>query len=983
MTSTPWTAADYHPILGSGAGKLASSAVAPLVAYAQGCSTVTEDTLPALLKSYGIDRRSAQGKQVVGSVSSGDSLLMPWTTAADAAAYWASVSMLSQAGALLPVPDFSALQLRPSVPVLVKNKPMKYINLAGAPTVIGVHPSTPSGWLTGTCDDIWVAEGLIKGMSVITAMLLDGGVDPKDLLVRNGEDVHAGRVRLRDMLDGLSEGSRRLVVSIVGVGNWHSHPEWNAISVRDRDVMIALDGDIDTNVEVAKQARQLFAFLEQRNGRPKILRLADLEAYTPKAGVDDLLARGVTLDDIVATATTDLPSTSSVASTSGWRMNEKTLCTEKRVVDEDGSVRWETMYPYVARVLRSLRPRFLTPEEVATGRLTADNMLPAGNSEITVEFEWKQADGTTASYPITGNQNMLFITPDRWMNPPVSAIMPGRPLGPEPGMFPPTHKEFLAAMQAYRAGETIYRPAWEQMGWVPTPDGMPVFVAGRCAAGADGMVSSDIAMCGIDSDDLAGWDDYGFQMPADAAQAKQAMMDVLDIYLPKESADRVWTNTSHAALVLAAALRPVIPVASRVPVYMSGGSGLGKTWTAATIMAFWQGEPATWTDRHLPGSAKDTATATEIAVARTPIWVTDDISPNGADINTQRRMEGMIEDLIRNIHNGASKRRSTRSLGSAHTFTPMSLLILTAEQPSTLPSIRNRTLHIHAERGFLNPSSVPTDRLDEMSTMTSEQSMVTGWAIKYLAQQAVDIGSWRKLIETWRAEIKTSEDIMKKTVDSAGGSKRQLSLVADISIGLVLWQQIASDLKLPVEYLRRLAEAYGSLNRVAQDRIGDNQEAAISAVFVDKLAAVLSSRQAHIRVLGSPEVPIKDNEHGWGDRAGIVNDRLGWSFPGTGEPPRPNGPSIGYIIHDKDVPYILFEKDAAYKAVTRFEPGLAGHQSSAIWQEVHRAGISAVDRWKRKQARSGSLSVVQRVTLHGVTVEGIVIPVKTIMGWDD
>ena len=37
MTSTPWTAADYHPILGSGAGKLASSAVAPLVAYAQGC----------------------------------------------------------------------------------------------------------------------------------------------------------------------------------------------------------------------------------------------------------------------------------------------------------------------------------------------------------------------------------------------------------------------------------------------------------------------------------------------------------------------------------------------------------------------------------------------------------------------------------------------------------------------------------------------------------------------------------------------------------------------------------------------------------------------------------------------------------------------------------------------------------------------------------------------------------------------------------
>ena len=107
MTSTPWTAADYHPILGSGAGKLASSAVAPLVAYAQGCSTVTEGTLPALLKSYGIDRRSAQGKQVVGSVSSGDSLLMPWTTAADAAAYWASVSMLSQAGALLPVPDFS------------------------------------------------------------------------------------------------------------------------------------------------------------------------------------------------------------------------------------------------------------------------------------------------------------------------------------------------------------------------------------------------------------------------------------------------------------------------------------------------------------------------------------------------------------------------------------------------------------------------------------------------------------------------------------------------------------------------------------------------------------------------------------------------------------------------------------------------------------------------------------------------------------
>ena len=56
---------------------------------------------------------------------------------------------------------------------------------------------------------------------------------------------------------------------------------------------------------------------------------------------------------------------------------------------------------------------------------------------------------------------------------------------------------------------------------------------------------------------------------------------------------------------------------------------------------------------------------------------------------------------------------------------------------------------------------------------------------------------------------------------------------------------------------------------------------------------------------------------------------------------------------------------------------------SVVLAFVHRAGISAVDRWKRKQARSGSLSVVQRVTLHGVTVEGIIIPVKTIMGWDD
>ena len=73
-----WLPGDYAPVVtGSGAEKLADSAVAPLVAAARGYWTVREDNLAKSVAQMGVKLSTKQGKRFAAACRDIDSMVMP------------------------------------------------------------------------------------------------------------------------------------------------------------------------------------------------------------------------------------------------------------------------------------------------------------------------------------------------------------------------------------------------------------------------------------------------------------------------------------------------------------------------------------------------------------------------------------------------------------------------------------------------------------------------------------------------------------------------------------------------------------------------------------------------------------------------------------------------------------------------------------------------------------------------------------------
>lgn len=979
-----WSPADYAPIVGEGAVKLYASAVAPLVAYAQGLTTITGANVAAFNASIGRDGRS--GRALIAACATGDAMAMPWHTPGDVVGYWASRNLARAHGMPAAPARVSSWQIRPhssSLRVDRKGKPEgKYLVLSNLSSVLCVHPATPTSWLSSTPATIALTEGLIKALSLTTAFLIEAGIDSDDLMIDPGEDIHAARDRLSALMDTIEPERRFLVIGMVGVGNWHQNPEWNAVDVRNRTFYVALDGDIETNPAVARQAGQLHQYLTSgsRNADAKMIHLASTAGYQPKDGIDDVLARGIPLHDLLAAATTDFPPPNPPGTEGRWRMNETTLTTQKFEPNPDGDGgRWLDVYPYVARVSEVVRPRFVTPQETITGTTTPRSELDQAACTVTVEFAWLRGQ-EIVTRKLHGNQNMLWTVPDRWTAPQVGVVMPTEHFGPDPLAFPPTHKEFTGAMMGYRDSERVYRTAWQQMGWLPMDDGCPVMAMGDVVIGANGLVDPDSVHLGIDDSVMSGWRSFGMILPGDDDDARSAVRATLNTYFPEQPEDYVWTDPRNAAIALAAGLRPVVPVRCASPLYITGGTNLGKSYTSAAIMAFWQPTGGVWTPNRLPGSAKDTQTAQEMMLARSPIWVTDDVAPNGHDTQAQRRTESAVDEMLRAVHNGHGRLRATSSLGSAQVFKPIALLVVSAEQSTEVPSILNRVVPMRVARGFLNPSRVPTDRLDRVSSQ-GIQATVTGYAVRMMARRIAANG-WAATRQEWQRRMDDNAASVSAQMDVAGGSQRPANVVADLMLGLDVLSDVIADLGMEDEFGDRLSALYAAFDTIANDGASTAQSYSLGTIFLSRLRSVLSAHGAHIGTpSGSPGAPMPVGPDRWGQRAETVNTLLGWTPNPDG--PRPGGKRIGVLVFKDGEPAIVFDKTAAYQvAVQGHTDALSASRDTAAWEGIHREGLSS-PRWGRKQQGNGQPSILQRVSVGGVSVTGIVIELATLLDVDD
>lgn len=152
-----------------------------------------------------------------------------------------------------------------------RGRPRKYELPQGRPAVLDVHPRNRDRVADPTVP-LWITEGVKKG----------------DCLTSHGQ----------------------CVVTLSGVFNWRNGHgtlgDWEDIPLRGRTVIIAFDADAKSNRNVARAMRRLGAWLRSKGAKVLYVVCPELED-SPKTGVDDFLAAGGTVEQLLAVAKTTPP----------------------------------------------------------------------------------------------------------------------------------------------------------------------------------------------------------------------------------------------------------------------------------------------------------------------------------------------------------------------------------------------------------------------------------------------------------------------------------------------------------------------------------------------------------------------------------------------------------------------------------------------------------------------------------------------------
>jgi len=160
-------------------------------------------------------------------------------------------------------------QMRPDKPrQFTDGRKGKYELPKGDHLILDVHPRVQP-LLGDPHIPLWVTEGIPKGDALVThgacAIALIGVRGIK------GSNAHGGKVLL---------------------------PDWDYIALNGREVLVVFDSDIYHKPEVDTALKALYAFLRHREAIPRLVHWPE-EYRTTKWGVDDFLAQGHTLEDLL------------------------------------------------------------------------------------------------------------------------------------------------------------------------------------------------------------------------------------------------------------------------------------------------------------------------------------------------------------------------------------------------------------------------------------------------------------------------------------------------------------------------------------------------------------------------------------------------------------------------------------------------------------------------------------------------------------
>lgn len=1020
MTSSRahWTPLDYtDTVQGSGGAKLADSQVAPLVAQARGYLGVDTD---AEAKRVADESRVGEPRKVTNRLKmmlrgGEDFMTIPWFR----------FDRVMERGIAVQA---AATQVRPSSPLTnAQGKIAKYEMLAGSSSPVDAHPATPAIWLADAPTYL-ITEGVIKGDAALTAQLLASGVDPAQLAHDPALDAAGARVKLQQIMLGVPAGSRVAVLSFVGVANWHQNVEWASLSLKDRDVLVAFDGDLHKNLNVWRQADKLWNFLtDSKHAHPKYLDLGGMDANAQKLaagvdpdkklGVDDYLAEVGSWKDLLKLTEEALPP--QPERTIEYRVGDV-------VVDEDDTrtleyvsvesptggktTMWSEVLPFGGRVKHVSSLRVLNDTMVRHGSITPGAVTESVRGECVIEISWMDELGNKITREVTGPRVLLETVPSDWTRKGANIhadiqLLPAWPPRMAAG------DKFLRAIKANRMDDQNILHGWDTMGYVPTSSGNPVYVVGEQSLGAT-QDDERNNRPGVTEEIMPMASSYGvadnYWELKESGRLDEWRQQVADDFREVSRLfllDSHWLDKEVGATLMLAALRPTIPGDSRLNIFISGGPSTGKTWAASFMMGFWQRNAGTWSDDNLPGQANDTMAAREHCLARTPLFIVDDLAPSISRQESERQ-ESAMDQSLRARHNSSGKRRGTADGDQRAVAHPRAVQVVTAENRRDVLSIAQRIIELKLSSNRVNPgdrgaliSAMTRDPRNPMGRLTA--AMIRLWTNLDLSETLLAYqvpGMDPSELRTWAGKMRltlSALELAKEEIQIPlkhqygipdGVSARRAIMVAellftlDVLQALATWAGVGADEPEMSVFLAPASDPTsirGALVRMAAADLTELKGRSVASRLMDAVRLLLESGKAYL------ESPALDGARPVADtpKADLYNRLAGWHNDPRAGTWVPQGVSIGYLGHaaveseDGDDLVAHLNPAETFRLAQQYYPSLvpAGQKSSDSWQQVweeqggalmspaHRKPSDGVTTKTRLHARrSGDAHVVNR-----------------------
>lgn len=986
-----------YPFMGaksSGGDKLASSAVAPLVASARGYFTATEDTFDQNVKDMRLGRKNSyRANQLAQAIGTSDAMVMPWYIASDVASEAQENSF----------PQPTTFQLRPRGAVMgADGKPMKYINLAQTSTVLDIHPATPASWIQHP-DRIVFTEGLMKADSALTALLADLGVDITFDEDADHNEREAAAFALRSAMEKVPAGQRTLIVAFVGVGNWSSNFEWTSLNIRNTEVFIAFDADVATNYQVWNQANKLFTYLEEnkKTKPPKLVILPD-DTDGGKMGIDDFFAQGGTWSDMLDESTDKLPERPPKSDTDElpgtWRANNDTYNTEELVATDQGGMVWRPVVPLIGRVISIETRRSPSDEEVRSGVMEAiptDRAVP--DAQVEIEVSWLDQETNTQVHTaiVSGPQSILVTSPKDWNR--QDAKIPVN-LAMNPNWPPEQPEKWLKATKANNEGKDVTALVrWTSMGWAPRTGNAPHFIVGDQSIDVDGIHTEYYE--GVSEDDLDGASDFGVcqYSDEDMKNYKEAVArDIVDV-VKGYTVDGPWNSENgydYGPTILCLGLRPTIPIPTSVVAWFAGRSKSGKSFSASQVMQFWQPRAGVWTDGNLPGAAKDTDAAMEYSVSKTPIWVADDFAPSVSRVQAERE-ENSLETLVRSIHNRRSKRRMNADMKTREVHHPRALFIITAENEPTTASVQNRAIILRFRNGALKPTDDESGKLRYFAERNPAPARLTGAMIRFLCQMGSSM-TWPIFTDELHRmhdecmEIANSHFSGSKTDENGdpvvtGAARRHASIAADAIVTIQVLALMAEYFEVDDPLVQQMlgmngapSTAITSVLELMHNSYEEQAESTPGNSLLVSVRSLLREGMAHVSRASDLGAPTGSHS---------ANRDLGWR-EGSDGTVSPAGPRIGSLVEHVDnegtsTMVVVLDSEAAFRHAKRNYSERIPHGSKAAsaWESLWDEGYT-YNKIPRRKSKHREMNTVQIRSTDGGSVSGVPVALSTLLDYD-